>query len=731
VEDIIKNKPSSQRSSLLTVNEDLYIGGLQPTLLSSAPFGGVTSTLANSSCAKEGAIVAQKEARLRRRLVFVNKKLDKKMERMHEEKMAEAKIARDVLKKRREEKKKRAAQQLQMHGVAVKKEEEEEVVEDEYHLLVERREALLVASSSLTAPDPSTAVGASTNNPEKWSLRHAYLLHAPINDYIQHYHPSFSAEESFTIHREINMEKEALLKKLSKSTINSLHTFYTTYLRINSSLQTLSLPQLISKEVIHYYIQYVIHKNGIHVRGVSTSSSGAGDKKDKREEKERLRQQKQDNDYIMGGSLGSALIYVVGKKLGWGRSLMDVCDSFNPQDDDEEKNDEKQQVKKKKKKKRLLIKPKHCCRAMNEVKVIFPHLFQNAAAAAAAAAAAGVTSSAIVPDVTTSSSSSTAMAHVKQEEGTTVSSPPPPPPSSNTIMTTSNQMTQHSIRNLSLPPITQNMICILTHHILTEQRTKGRDSGIKPNVIVGGVTYMICSAGLIMERLAKQACSSSSGARNGWKKNGVLIQSKRKLEEKEMEVNDSKKRRKQEDPNETTNTVNPQEEEEEDTKRPAEEKLLAGRADDTTDVLPPLLQPTLEDVDDILLSSSSTATATTSFDVLSHKPINQNVGKSASSYTTAQEQDELHSWEAWKHHFSTSSSSSSWHRSLPHIAKQLKISKHSLYDYYRKSIFKRRLELLQSLRKYEREEEEEQEEEKWMRKSMMAAAPLMTLPSKG
>jgi len=450
-------------------------------------------------------------------------------------------------------------------------------------------------------------------------------------------------------------------------------------------------------------------------------------KKDKREEKERLRQQKQDNDYIMGGSLGSALIYVVGKKLGWGRSLMDVCDSFNPQDDDEEKNDEKQQVKKKKKKKRLLIKPKHCCRAMNEVKVIFPHLFQNAAAVAAAAG--GVTSLAIVPDVTTSSSSSTAMAHVKQEEGTTVSSPPPPPPSSNTIMTTSNQMTQHSIRNLSLPPITQNMICILTHHILTEQRTKGRDSGIKPNVIVGGVTYMICSAGLIMERLAKQACSSSSsGARNGWKKNGVLIQSKRKLEEKEMEVNDSKKQRKQEDPNETTTTVNPQQQE--DTKRPAEEKLLAGRADDTTDVLPPLLQPTLEGVDDILLSSSSTTTATTSFDVLSHKPINQNIGKSASSYTTAQEQDELHSWEAWKHHFSTSSSSS-WHRSLPHIAKQLKISKHSLYDYYRKSIFKRRLELLQSLRNYEREEEEEQEEEKWMRKSMMAAAPLMTLPSKG
>jgi transcription initiation factor TFIIIB Brf1 subunit/transcription initiation factor TFIIB len=382
-DDLAKGLPAAARCGMVPVDETRYLGGLQPTTLSSQVFGGGT-------CA------------IRKRLLTTNRKLDIMMQKQHARALKTAKVSR---------------QARQRHNID-DWEEVDSVRPDYDHLLLQEEEDAQRSKDALYA--------------EKWSIDRAILLHG-------------QGEEETSTHGPLNHGdegREELLQRLDAPLQRAAADVYQAYTMLQSASRKLHLPDRVLHETTAMMCRYATRRDGITVKGVSSRVSSAN--KDSKEAVERLRDY---NKQKQTGALASALLFLTARKLGWTRSLAEVCFSFQPENVGEE----------------AFIKPKHCSKAMNEVRAMFPQYGR-----------AGV---------------------LQNETGATDST---------------GNFCEYATQKLELPPVAVASIRTLVQQFRKEQMESETTSMAKLSTICASISLLVCLAGASLQRLAQQAQHSET-----------------------------------------------------------------------------------------------------------------------------------------------------------------------------------------------------------------------------
>ena len=395
--DLAKGLPSSARCGLVPVDETRYLGGLQPTTLSSTVFGGGAGFTAR-----------------RKQLERTNRKMDFMMQKQHAKALKDAKLERKV--------RQRKFQRGEEIGPDYTRPEYEKI------LLQEEDDAQRLRDSLYA---------------EKWSMERAISLHGQ------------DASTTLTHHHGGQEEREDLLKRLDAPLLKASEDLYRAYILLQEASRKLDLPPAVLHESTAMMCTYATRRDGIIVKGVSSRMSKAAKSSavDQKEAAERLRTY---NKLKQSAALGSALLFLTARKLGWARSLSEVCSSFQPEEDAV-------------KGKEAFLKPKHCSRAMSEVRALFPHYGQTADGGAS------------------SNRNPTSIDTAESIAG----------------------FVEHATRKLELPPVALASIRTLVLHCRKEQ-LETEASTAKLSTICASMSLFVCLAGASLQRLARQAQNSGN-----------------------------------------------------------------------------------------------------------------------------------------------------------------------------------------------------------------------------
>lgn len=395
-DDLAKGLPAAARCGMVPVDETRYLGGLQPTTLSLHVYGG-------GSCA------------IRKRLFATNRKLDFMMQKQHARALTTAKLSRQARKR--------------LLTVEDDSWEEVDSVRPDYdRLLLQEEEQAQRTKDALYA--------------EKWSINRAILLHGQGEESSTH-GPLHYGEEG----------REELLQQLDAPLQKAAADLYQAYTMLQAASQKLHLPDRVLHEATAMMCRYATSRDGITVKGVSSRISPTNKDSstlDKKEAAERLREY---NRQKQAGALGSALLYLTARKLGWERSPVEVCSSFQPQDGLKGAD--------------TFIKPKHCYCAMNEVRAVFPHYH-------------GHSTGNLNDDHAVSATDSI------------------------------GNFVEHATRKLELPPVAVASIRTLVQQYRREQIESETKSMTKLSTICASISLFVCLAGASLQRLAQQAQNSES-----------------------------------------------------------------------------------------------------------------------------------------------------------------------------------------------------------------------------
>ena len=306
---------------------------------------------------------------------------------------------------------------------------------------------------------------------EKWSLDRAMLLHgSSAADGNDHY----SREE----------EREEMMGRMDKTLRKASEDMYMAYSMLIKGAQKLHLPDRVRNEVIHRLVRFVTQKDGFFIKGISSRLSKGHDNPQRKKAAEQLREY---NKIKQMGALGAAVLFMTARSMGWTRSVAEVCSSIEPPATSVMFQQQQSQP---------FVKPKHCSKAMNEVKATFPEY-------------------GYVPEAPSSTSSNPHMKGSKIAKASI-------PSESNDAVATSN-FADHSFRRLQLPPAAEACARALVLHCRKEQIQTGQNSGTKLSTLCASVAYFVCSAGTIMQRLAQQTAQRqldskpSAGSKRGSK----------------------------------------------------------------------------------------------------------------------------------------------------------------------------------------------------------------------
>jgi transcription initiation factor TFIIIB Brf1 subunit/transcription initiation factor TFIIB len=406
-EDLAKGLPAGARSGMVAVDESKYLGGLQPTSLSKHSFGGEMG--------------GYDDQRVRKRLRATNRKLDHMMDKIHHKAVKDAKVERNVMRRK----------QVYEH----EHHQDDSSIRPEYdQLLLQEEEDAHRMQAALYA--------------EKWSLQRSIRLFGS-----GHGHEQMNEEDP-----DSSEGRDDLLGRMDGTLRKASQDLYKAYSMLLEAAQKLHLPDRVINEAANRLVQYVTRRDGFCVKGVSSrlsKSQGSETPAQLKQAAERLRDY---NKLKQIGSLGSAILFLTARHLGWTRLLQEVCASFQIEDVVEAS----------------FIKPKHCSKAMNEIKATFPD-YARSHMVAAAAAVTGSTPSAASPAADATESLATA------------------------------NFADHSLRKLQLPPVAEASIRTLLAHCRQEQLLSGRNSGTKLATLCASVAFFVCTAGSVMQRLAQQA----------------------------------------------------------------------------------------------------------------------------------------------------------------------------------------------------------------------------------
>lgn len=510
---------AAARTGLVPTDETKYLGGLQPTMLSRNPYGGSYGP----GRAVNGE-TAMAESRIRRKLLSTNRKLDKMMEDKHREQMEEARLARRVMARRRRE----ASQARRMAAAAAEAAGLEGDIADVANFSSSANSAGkpdTVASSmseqlSYTIDDDLSAIGrehlelaqkeedaaridSAAVLADKWSLDRAILLHGTHDEQrpedTSFHHPAMGQYQ----HRDIEEERKQLNKKLNADQRAASVDLYRASRILLFAARELELPDRAVNEATTMLVKYAAAKDGFRgVRGISSRATPSGTNGASKDDvgstssKKRLAKQRDRNKVRQMTALSSAFIYLSAKKLGHGRSLKDVCASFRPEHDFYGTNNDGKSTQLSTTDESV-IKPKHCSRAMTEIKILFPEYVRSVAACPATNA----------PNSTTSASSAAngSVASPQSSEATTSLTTVFGHRSESEI----NNLVEQACRKLNLPKAAQVAISRLSIHCYKEQVQMGSSSSTKPATLCAAMTHLACLAGSSMQNLATQALAPS------------------------------------------------------------------------------------------------------------------------------------------------------------------------------------------------------------------------------
>lgn len=295
--------------------------------------------------------------------------------------------------------------------------------------------------------------------PLKWSLHRALLLHGESNEIPSQY-------------RDAKSERDYLRAQMDTSQRKASLEVYRANKSLNSALLKLNLTENRNAfgDVMDMMCRYASKKRGFIVRGVSTRAA-RGDKK-------LLEQHKEWNKERQMAAIGSAFIYFVCKKHRLGRSLVEICSSFRVTD-----------INYPLLLKQDLIKPAHCSKAMNEIKLLFPDFVQSATSSAL-----GVTPETTTSLATSAAQSNSGMLHMNDVSSTT-------------------NLVEHMMRKLTLPPAAVKAIITLVLHCKQQQLSTGDGSGTKQSTLIASVAVLVCCAGAKMRKLATDSVHSEKRKR--------------------------------------------------------------------------------------------------------------------------------------------------------------------------------------------------------------------------
>lgn len=417
-DDLARGRPDMARSGLVPVDETKWLGGLQPTTISRTAYGS-------------GGSAYDYSAR-RKKLLATQKRIESLMEKQHAKALKDAQVTR----KARHGKLRRGEE---CEGFHFPKGPEYE------RLLLQEEEDAQRSRDILYA--------------EKWSIERAIMLHGHDEDSSMTTHGPLAYDHGSP------EERQDLLKRLDKPLVQASEDLYRAYVMLQDASRKLHLPDRVLHESVAMLCKYATRRDGITVKGVSSRMTSKANvtAMDKKEAAERLRAY---NKQKQNGALGAALLFLTARQLGWTRSLAEVCSSFQPQEGVI-------------KGKEAFIKPKHCSKAITEVRAVFPHYGQSTGQ----------------PNQNGNSASST-------EDVASIAS-----------------FVEHATRKLELPPVALASVRILVQHYRKEQAETEATSNAKLSTICASMSLFVCLAGASLQRLAQQAQKSDSlGAK---RKHGV------------------------------------------------------------------------------------------------------------------------------------------------------------------------------------------------------------------
>lgn len=435
--DLAKGGAAKGRCGAI-IDENRHVGGLEPTALSKQVFGGSTQ----SESAHSGLLH-------RKKLIRASRRIDLIMARQNANALKEAKISRQLRKRRL-----KITNHNHMDTETDFTEEEEDdtcALPEHEQLLIQEEEDAHRAHAALNA--------------DKWSLDRAIILHGRDDE---------QQAKSFDSHRHFDREAERsdLLQRMDGSMRRASSDLYRAYDMLNCAAQKLNLPDRAMHEAAGMLCKYAARKNGFFVKGVSSrlssnkdnsAADGNAKKKPNREEKEALERLREFNKAKQMASLGSSLLVLTARNLGWARPISEVCSSFqmNVQQTPEPNNAAEMSG--------GFIKPKHCSKAITEVKTLFPEYVRSPA----------------FLQKSTNNVDAGALSNIS-----------------------AGNFVDHATRKLDLPPVALAAIRALVIHCRKEQVEKGTESGTRLSTLCAGMTYFVCMAGATMQKLAQHAQSS-------------------------------------------------------------------------------------------------------------------------------------------------------------------------------------------------------------------------------
>ena len=424
-EDLVKGLPSGARSGLVVVDESKYLGGLQPTVLSKHVFGNCP--------------IATTTTNIRKSLNATNRKMDRFMEKEQKRALQRAKLS------------------LALKRKQIDVGEECDVRPEHDAFLLHEEQESERAHAALFR--------------EKWSLHRALLLHGHNLDESTSVSPSSSSSSSSS---SILEERAELVARLDKTLKRASYDLYTAYTILQRAAQRLELAPRILHQATNTLCRYAAQKDGLTVKGVSSrisesNNDNAADGSSPTNSSssvavaEAAAQLKTYNRQKQMAALASAILFVEARKHGHARPLQEVCAAFqypaginsgNAANDDGINRQNN------------FIKPKHCSKAMKELRILFPEYMRATNA---------------------SVNSETSLNAVSQERG-------------------SDNFVEHATRKLELPPVATASIQILVEEL------QGKVTESKMSTTCAAVTLLVCMAGAIMQRLARQAMDPSTMA---------------------------------------------------------------------------------------------------------------------------------------------------------------------------------------------------------------------------
>ena len=393
VEDIMRgNGPGKRGRCGEAVDESKWVGGLMPTKVSStvftggAGFGGSGSG-AGAGTSEEKYRLAQIRNRLKRTHNMIENMVEQEQKARYAEVVLEQK-ARDAQLERGEE-----GMLDETHGIEV---------QGDYEGLMLKRQA---AQQDDEGPQPTSVrkvKRVSTSDQEqafislkdkKWSLPDAILLFGTLDQVQQWKPPSTSLEWTDD---SLETERNAHTKKLDASSRSSLHKLYLAFTILEKAAQKLALNGRANqtfREAVSWLCKFVAKNDGLRIKGISSGSSslsgmdlkecsllltllgpehhqaiGIGSSKSKSKSSSLTAELHRFKQYC---SLGSAILYLSAKRTGVGRTLTEVCSAFgtysvvcsNNSSTGKGGNDNEP-----------LVRPKHCSRAMQELRTLLPEV---------------------------------------------------------------------------------------------------------------------------------------------------------------------------------------------------------------------------------------------------------------------------------------------------------------------------------------------------------------------